>query len=75
MALLWEPGLPHSWSPGSPLVPATELLPLRLPAGMRFALSIEEVCLRGNAWAFQNVSRVVRERRGDLGETENRRTI
>jgi hypothetical protein len=40
-----------------------------------FCSFVEEVCVRGNAWAFQNVSGVVRERRGDLGETENRRTI
>jgi hypothetical protein len=42
---------------------------------MRFAPSSEEVGVRGSAWAFQNVSRAIRERRGDLGETKNRRTI
>jgi hypothetical protein len=40
-----------------------------------FCSFVEEVCVSGSAWAFQNVSGVVRERRGDLGETENRRTI
>jgi hypothetical protein len=42
---------------------------------MRFAPSAEEVYVRVSAGAFQSRGRAVREPCGDLGETENRRTI